>query len=286
MNKKKPYLQASDYNREMFHTLRNVRFEWNIIYACNYRCPYCFFEGKWEEYGKRNVILSPDEWGVLWKRVYGIYGPVSIILTGGEPFIYPEFIKIIKIISLYHSPINVSTNGMGDIKKAVLAWDSKMVSVTLSFHPGFNKLEDTIRKQKFLRQGGFAAEYINLCVYPTFIEILNEYADIVEKEGEELKIIPFIGEYKGRKYPDAYTAAEKEILGMNETWEKNVKRKGTLCAAGMKSALIFPDGKVARCGQIGERFLIGNFFSEDFRLLDRPLVCDAEMCPCLEVVEI
>ena len=45
---------------------------------------------------------------------------------------------------------------------------------------------------------------------------------------------------------------------------------------------MFPDGKVARCGQVGERVLVGNFFDSEFGLLDKPLACDAEFCPCDE----
>lgn len=284
MDKKKPYLQASSYQKEKFQASRKISFEWNIIYKCNYRCPYCFFKNKWQEYGRRNVILPPQRWKELWKRVYRMYGPASIIVTGGEPFVYPEFISIIKSISEYHFPINISSNGAVNLKRFASEIDPKKVSVSLSFHPEFNSLTEIIQKQKFLREKKFHSEYINLCVYPPYIEKLQEYSKISEKEGESLKIIPFIGHYGGKNYPDGYSEEEKKSLGMDETWEKNVKRKGTLCAAGMKSALIFPDGKIARCGQIGEKFLIGNFFSKDFKLLDNPLPCDAEICPCLEAV--
>jgi hypothetical protein len=60
--------------------------------------------------------------------------------------------------------------------------------------------------------------------------------------------------------------------------------KGEYCSAGHKSVLIFPDGKVARCGQIGERLLLGNIFTSGFKFFPKPMVCDAEMCPCLEKI--
>ena len=96
-----------------------------------------------------------------------------------------------------------------------------------------------------------------------------EYVKMFKNEGFLIKAIPFCGQYNGKIYPDSYTKEEKDILGMNEVWEKNVKRKGTLCAAGQKSALIFPDGKVARCGQIGERILVGNIFDKSFKLTSK-----------------
>jgi len=100
--------------------------------------------------------------------------------------------------------------------------------------------------------------------------------------GEVLKVIPFYGTYNNTAYPDGYSEYEKKLLGINSVWEKNVKRKGATCKAGHNSALIFPDGKVARCGQIGERFPLGNIFKGDFKLLEAPMTCDAELCPCLE----
>ncbi len=282
MSEKRVYVQGSDSKKERFSILRDVRFEWNIIYSCNFRCPYCFFEGKWDEYGKRNVIINPNEWEKIWRRIYDAYGSASILITGGEPFVYPEFTEIIKRISVYHFPINISSNGSINLNSFVNKVDSEKISVSLSFHPDFNKLPDIIKKQQYLRKEGLNAEYINLCVYPPYIKKLEEYAEAVEKAGEKLKIIPFVGNYKGKDYPERYSPVEKKVLGMDGIWEKNVKKKGKLCAAGVTSALIFPDGKVARCGQIGEDFLIGNIFEEEFELLKKALPCEAEICPCLE----
>ena len=67
------YLQGT--NKEKEHFLKNigVSFEWNIIYKCNYRCSYCIFNGKWEEYGPRTVFKSVDELVQIWNKIYDIY---------------------------------------------------------------------------------------------------------------------------------------------------------------------------------------------------------------------
>ena len=272
--------------KEMFHIENRVRFEWNMLYSCNYRCPYCFFEGKWEEYGKRTVFLSVEQWMGHWKRIYERYGSCALVITGGEPFVYPDFIQLIKEISAIHYPINISSNASGDLSKFVSVINPERVSVTLSFHPEYNTIEEIIKKKRFLELNGFRNEFINLCVYPPYTIRLKEYIETAHNSNETLKVIPFIGSYNGHQYPESYSLNEKELLGLDTTWKKNVERKGTLCAAGQKSALIFPDGKVARCGQIGERFLLGNIFDESFELLDAPMHCDAEMCPCLETITV
>lgn len=278
------YLQGTDAARERFHGGTAVSFEWNIAYACNYRCPYCIFEGKWEEYGPRTAYHTVDEWMTYWQRIFDRYGRASILITGGEPFIYPDFVPLLNRLQALHYPINISSNGSSDFTAFAAACDPQRVSVSLSFHPEHEKLAAVLEKSAFLKRHGFASNLINLCCWPPYVERLGEYSAQAAAAGEKLKVIPFCGTYGGKSYPDSYTAGERRILGMNDSWETNVKRRGTLCAAGQRSALLFPDGKVARCGQIGERHLIGDFFADDFRLMEHPLACDAELCPCLKMV--
>jgi len=276
------YLQGTDRTKESFNQKDSVSFEWNIIYKCNFRCKYCFFEGKWEEYGKRNVILSVKKWIKIWEKIHSLYGRCAILITGGEPFIYPNFIELIRELSEIHYPINISSNGSFNLNEVVENFNPEKVSISLSFQPGFNKLEEIVEKKNFLEDKGFHSDFINLCCYPEFFDKIKKWIEYASGKKVIMKLIPFIGDYNGIKYPEGYTEEEKEFLGINKKWENNVKTKGKPCKAGMKSALIFPDGKVARCGQIGEKFLLGYIWDDNFRLLDKPLPCEGEYCPCLE----
>jgi len=257
------------------------RFTWNIHYACNYRCPYCFFEGRWAEYEKRNIYLSVKEWMGYWKNVYDKYGRCYMLITGGEPFIYPNFIDLIAELSKLHYPINISTNASGDLKSFVEKIDLERVSLSVSFQPYFEKLVPFLEKVKFLKKYRFSG-CINFVAYPPFLKEISFYEDKFNAIGEKLKIIPFWGRYEDKDYPFAYSPDEKKLVGIDDSWFKKVRKKGSLCPAGYQSALIFPEGKVARCGQIGERMLIGSFTDMAFKLLDEQLPCDAEFCPCDE----
>lgn len=258
-----------------------VRFTWNMLYDCNYRCPYCFFDGKWEEYKKRDIYLSVDEWNIYWKRMYDRYGLIYLVITGGEPFIYPNFVELIERLSQFCYHINISTNASGDLEGFVKRVDPKKVSLSLSFQPEFEKLERFIEKLLFIRKHGFDG-CINFVAYPPYIKDISSLRQRFASIEETLKVIPFWGKHEGKKYPDSYSEEEKVLIGIDDKWFENVRRKGSMCQAGMKSALIFPDGKVARCGQIGEEALVGNFLDPEFKLFDRPLPCDAEYCPCDE----
>ncbi|MCB4791214.1 MAG: radical SAM protein [Elusimicrobia bacterium] len=278
------YLQGKDSKKESFNIPDMINFEWNMLYACNYRCPHCIFEGKWEEYGKRTVYLSVNEWMAHWQRIYDKYGRASVLITGGEPFIYPDFTSLVSKLSQLHYPINISTNGSLGLEEFVNKVDPQKVSITLSFQPNYDKLEDIIGKVKYLRKHDFQTGNINLCAYPGYLKEFNNYLKVASSQNEVLKVIPFYGNYNGFSYPESYNAEEKNMLGLDNTWKENVEKKGVMCAAGKKSALIFPDGKVARCGQIGERHLIGNIFDDNFTLLKKALPCDVEMCPCLKAI--
>lgn len=258
-----------------------IRFTWNMLYDCNYRCSYCFFEGKWEEYKKRNIYLSVPEWMKYWRAIYNKSGRCAILITGGEPFVYPDFIDLIHELSQMHYPINISSNASSDLERFVRQIDPQRVSLSISFQPEFADLDEFLEKMIFLREHKFDG-CINLVAYPPFLEKLDYYRKRFSSKGEQLKVIPFWGQYQGRHYPFAYTQEEKGVVGIDDSWFRKVRKKGKLCSAGQRSALIFPDGKVARCGQVGERVLVGNFLDPNFKLFDGPMACDVENCPCDE----
>jgi len=264
------------------NTHPKVRFTWNISYDCNYRCSYCFFNGKWEEYRKRNTYLSVDEWMKYWNAIYEKHGKIFLVITGGEPFIYPNFINLIKRLSKICFHINISTNSSMNLSKFIQEIDPKNVSVSLSFQREFDTIDSFIERVKLVRKYNFKG-CLNLVAYPPFLANLQGDKDKLKSEtGEEFKIIPFFGSYKDVKYPEGYNQEERKLIGIDDAWFDKVQKRGDLCSAGHTSALIFPDGKVSRCGQIGEKLIIGNLFDPGFDLLDGSMTCDTEYCPCQE----
>lgn len=260
-----------------------VRFSWIIHYACNYRCPYCFYyEGAgWEILKERNVYLSTDEWLKHWQRIYEKYGRCYIAITGGEPFTYPNFIKLISRLADLHYPLNISTNSSGDFAAFVKWVSPERVSLSLSFHPQYDKLDIFLKRIEFLRKWKFEG-CINFVAYPPYLKNIEYYIDKFSSIGERLKIIPFRGIYKEIAYPAGYTEAERSLIGLEQEWFVKIRKKATLCYAGRESGLLLPDGQVSRCGQLWYNCIIGNFFDFDFELLHQAQTCPVEMCPCNE----
>ena len=82
---------------------------------CNYICPYCDF---YEERAKQhnfNQCPPLEGWLQAWHRIYLKYGECDIEITGGEPFLYPNFVQLVKFLSRLHI-VKVTTNMTGDIK--------------------------------------------------------------------------------------------------------------------------------------------------------------------------
>ncbi|OGR47289.1 MAG: hypothetical protein A2X40_01630 [Elusimicrobia bacterium GWC2_65_9] len=265
-----------------------IRVTWNIHWSCNYRCSYCLFDGHWTDYGKRNAYLTPDEWLVHWKRLHERHGRAYVVINGGEPFAYPRFVTLLTEVSRMHWPINVTTNGSLHLDDYLRHVDHSKVSLSLSFHPQYHTVQEFLTIVRKVREGGVQLGCLNFVAWPPMLADLPAVLEAFKASGESLKVIPFIGQWREARYPDAYSPDEKALLGMTagepgeKDWLAGKRRKGMLCRAGHRSALLLPDGKVTRCGQIGDPGIFSDFLADGFRLLDAPAPCGVELCPCDE----
>ncbi len=263
-----------------------TRFAWDIHYKCNFRCPYCWFYKDWARLGVRNLYLSPDEWMEHWKRIHDSYGETKIEIVGGEPFIYPGFIELVKKLSCLHS-IKVTTNLSGNIEQFVKEIDPERVELDLNFHALFIDLETVIKKTLLIKQAGFKAGICYLA-YPPQMYKIKSLSERFQEEGIGFALAAFWGEHDGKKYPEAYREEEKQMLRPfigdidRISYHLNAQSpKGKLCNAGYKYADIQADGNVVRCAPLGNES-IGNITDKNFRLLDKPYPCDSDSCPCNE----
>ena len=166
--------------------------------------------------------------------------------------------------------------------------DHAKVSLSLSFHPQYHTLREFLATVRSVREGGAQLGCLNFVAWPPMLADLTSILEAFTAADESLKVIPFVGEWRGARYPDAYSQDEKTRLGMTaaepgeKDWLESKRHKGMLCRAGHAAALLLPDGEVTRCGQIGDPGIFSNFLVEDFRLLDAPAPCGVEFCPCDE----
>ncbi len=259
-----------------------IRFLWHINPACNLSCAYCE-DGREVTRYAQTLFLSPEEWEAAWKRVYDAYGQLEIFITGGEPLLYPHFLKLAKRLSCFHM-LTISTNLSMEFDKIQIALDPRRVRFNINFHAGQAELEPLIKKAILLKKAGFSLAIYYLAHPSQIAQIPNISRQLIEA-GLEFKLTGFWGAYQGKRYPESYTEEEermlKPYLGDKRRMLYNLQGespKGKLCNAGYKSAVIKSNGDALRCRYAPEETM-GNICDSSFSLFSEPAVCNKEFCP-------
>ncbi|NLB35012.1 MAG: hypothetical protein GX817_04235, partial [Elusimicrobia bacterium] len=224
----------------------------------------------------------------IWKRVYDMYGESHIMMTGGEPSLYPNFIEMVDELSKFHT-VKVTSQLSGDFYTFAKKINPERVVLDMNFHPFEAKLEPFIRKVLTLKKAGFSGGVCYLA-YPPQMDKMKYYEEKFRENDIGFALAAYWGKYNGVTYPDGYTEEERELIAPYigdidriKYHLEGVKTMGKLCRAGYCYASVKGDGTVTRCGPLSHK-PIGNLFDDDFKLHDEPMPCEAEVCPCDEYV--
>lgn len=203
----------------------DIEIVWKLLDPCNFRCTYCFRP----DFDKHNFI-DTDKIVDGFNRL-GLTCQIS--MTGGEPFLFPNFIDLCKKLTKRHI-IRLATNSSHkDVYRFAEEIDPDRVSsINLNIHIEerirLNSMEDFIKKYHLLKDKGFfvTASYVT---YPPLIKRLaSDYAFFKSRgviirpklyRGSHVKYPilnhPRLRKFKkhfSRKYPEGYTTKEKAIL--------------------------------------------------------------------------
>lgn len=266
-----------------------VFYTWDIHYACNYRCSYCFFSDRWDEVSKENRYLDVREWKEIWDKIFAKYGTGHIHISGGEPFTYPSFITLVSHLTKKFT-VEFDTNLSFDITDFMNNVEADRVRFAAAFHPEFVDIDVYLRKVLNLKDSGYDIG-INYVAYPPHLAKIQAYKNIFESNYISFDIMPFRGKYQGREYPKEYTKEEKELIRcadprtaakMLESYgsEKKLSRKTRLCRMGQMYTKIHPDGTAYRCCYISEKGKLGNLIDGTFSLNKEAKICEYDECPC------
>lgn len=89
--------------------------QWHLTERCNLKCKHCYQEGrKIEELSREQIFAVIDEIaGMLqaWREAYEIEFQPSFNVTGGEPFLRPDFFDLLERMASIGFEIYVLTNG-------------------------------------------------------------------------------------------------------------------------------------------------------------------------------
>lgn len=285
-----------------------IHWNWDISFRCNYKCSYCEVIKRDKEFNYKSIDIL--RWREIWDRIFELYWSSHVRFSGGEPAIYPKFLDLLAML-LEKNTVDITTNLSFDFKEFLnKVPPDKGLSISASFHPEYNRMKPFLKKVKYLYHNGYPAT-ISYVGFPPQLDRIPEFKKTVEAEGIYFKIIPFSGEFRGRSYPQSYSAGERTLLEefahdsedehlneMNTRWyehlvekEEEPKKKnkmGHSCQMGQMYAKIHPDGTVTRCCagyHGGDSGVLGNITDTGFRILDKPTPCKVDyQCPCFKAM--
>ena len=282
-------------------------FTWDIHYACNFKCTYCFFCDSWEEQKKKNRYPGLERWKQIWDDIYKKYGGGHIHISGGEPFCYPDIIEITKHL-IKNFTVEFDTNLSWDVDKFMSEIRPGKVKFAASFHPHLVKI-------KKLKDAGYDFG-INYVAYPTQLEKMPYYKQKISQLHVSFDVMPFRGKYQGKEYPISYTEEEKRLIEsvdkntasrMLEAYSPNKKKKQKkkkikveeaiyndptahfaktnknyhkLCRMGQMYTKILSNGDAYRCCLQKPEGLLGNLIDGTFKFYEEPKICIYDKCPC------
>ena len=137
--------------------LRGIEFAGT--YKCNFRCNHCLC-ARLEESDTRREMTPPDYARIVKEAMQ--LGCTTFGLEGGEPFVTPDWDKIIEACRPHYNHIIISTNGfLFDEAKAKRCAELGVDTINFSLDSGYELLHDLFRR----RRGSFrkVMEGVKLC---------------------------------------------------------------------------------------------------------------------------
>jgi len=256
---------------------------WELLNKCNYRCPYCFSQGKWEEYALNYFRYSNLEWLRFWQKIHAEFGQIHIIITGGEPFLYPNFYQLIRELSNSHT-IGILTNLSWDVKKQIRYFNPRRIRLHPSFHPLSISIDKFINKMHIIKDYGWH-EGVVIVAYPPLLDKLEYFKHKFESSNYGCWINPYVGTYECITYPSGYTEAERKhlfaISGNIEFVEYQLSKtqsKGGQCNTGKTYFRVHTNGYISRCASYGHP--LGHINDPEIKLCHEALPCESNFCIC------
>ena len=203
--------------------IENLWFQLSRV-SCNLKCRHCYLDCH-QETRKRNFLNTDKITEALKMNYHELH---MIYLTGGEPFVHPQIIEIIKYC-LTKSNVTICSNGtlINEKKVKILKATEEMTNHKLSFrlsldhymegrndeYRGTGVFKKVINALKVLDKYGFETSLtcVNLKNEPEE-EIRKGFEAMFEKYGlniknENLKVVPLL---KIGNYAKYYNISEKE----------------------------------------------------------------------------
>ncbi len=257
---------------------------WFINDNCNFSCNYC------GHYNRKPVSPKYDIQHIA--QSFDVFGDCGhIIITGGEPFLYPGFIDLCKLLTEKHY-LSINTNlSQASIKDfAEQISHERIIMINAGVHYDYridNKIgmDNFIKLYKILSNKNFnvVGSYV---IHPAKILQGIKNIQFLKQLGlTNISAKTYYGTYDGKNYPSAYTQMEIDLissymlqgLDMPE-YLKYTCFKNKFCLTGKDFFSIEHTGEVLRCNTDKQSY--GNLFEKTFIPSKTAEKCTQSTCIC------
>lgn len=249
---------------------------WDLLKKCNLNCVYCFDAETNREAARipnidiRSLISTLEKTDKIFKIFF---------TGGGEPLLVPNLIEAcVKITQKHFIALTTNLTSMKIKEFAEKINPGKVTHIIGSAH-----IKELERKQLLntyvdhfllLKEKGFNIKAVAVA-YPPLIKAARRYKQFFSKKGISLGFRQFIGEYKGKRYPDSYTEHERETFGLDNNI--NFHQHKRICTAGYNVASVNPKGDIHVCQFVKSK--IGNIYKK-IELKNNLMLCPLKFCSC------
>ena len=180
---------------------------------CNYRCPYCYYS--WAPKVGDYFFGTVEQWHKAFKNCFGNQRLI-FYLAFGEPIIGAAFHDIVEMIGTEPSwalRITSNVSVWEELKWLVntrLAREGRL-NINASFHPLSTTIEEFLQKILFLRDHSIEVPIVYV-MYPPFLKRFEKDFEIFNKHNFVVHVRRFMGLYKNKYYPEAYTEEERQFI--------------------------------------------------------------------------
>jgi MoaA/NifB/PqqE/SkfB family radical SAM enzyme len=280
----------------------DIEADWHLLDTCNYRCDYCFFPP-----ARLSARLPAPVAAEAWDAAFAATGLTWLLhVTGGEPTLLPGFAALCERLSRRHLlSLNTNLSHRAVLDLATRVDPSRLRFVNAALHPAERARRDGmpafLRHAVALLRRGFPL-FVSFVATPRALAEADELRAAVAPLG--LAPVPKLlrGMAGGRRYPKAYTAAERDafralarearaayapmLARLPERPTIDAFRdasllhglpdfRGRICRAGRDFVSLSPRGEVTRCST---KLPLGNLLDGSFRRLAEARRCDTDYC--------
>jgi MoaA/NifB/PqqE/SkfB family radical SAM enzyme len=274
--------------------------DWLINKYCNYSCDYCpqanTNDHRKSLAGQMDIETITDFFdttGLTW----------LIHMSGGEPFLHPDFISLCRRLTEKHYisiNSNVSLNTVDVFAENIDPERVAFIHASLHYEELKNRhsIPGFLRAINTLETAGFNT-YVTQVFYPPLIKEFSQISSYFHQNNIIVHPKTFRGFYDGRLYPQEYSENERNIFiesarrasslvvipytHINPDYDLQslqgfLSFKGSQCLAGNQYVQIDYKGNIYRCSMAGSP--IGNIFNGTFNRFSGAEICPYRICSC------